>query len=410
MNNRRYEKMQRALACAAIFAVLFAFAPLRARAADHADSPVAASDQGADIGDVYFFLDPNDNTKAVMIMTVHGFIVPGEAANFGVFDPAVRYRFEIENTGDAKPDLFIDVRFSPRTATNGVPQAQTATITLSGSSSFNRTFTAPATNPSATSATPPTQVVTTDQTSGVSFFAGLTDDPFFFDIPAFGRFTASIRAGSPDPTVFQRGRDTFAGYNILSIALSVPVSMIKGQGNIVGLSGSTQRRTPQIYNAQTGEPTGFGRWQNVDREGLPAVNVALVPFNLKNQYNAATTVDDAAGRFASAIVATLQGLGTNAQNIGLLASLAVTNGDILRLDLTKQNTGSGGGNNSSAGFPNGRRLADDVIDTELTIIANGTPLGDNVNANDVAFQNSFPFLAPQQTPRAPGTIDDNTRN
>ena len=79
-------------------------------------------------------------------------------------------------------------------------------------------------------------------------------------------------------------------------------------------------------------------------------------------------------------------------------------------DLTKANTGLQGGINPGVGFPNGRRLTDDVIDIELTLVNNGNPLGDNVNANDVQFGSTFPFLAPSQQPRVPGTIDDNTRN
>jgi hypothetical protein len=51
-----------------------------------------------------------------------------------------------------------------------------------------------------------------------------------------------------------------------------------------------------------------------------------------------------------------------------------------------------------------------VIDTTLFLVANRTPLGDNVNGNDVPLGNVFPFLAPQQTSRPNGTLDDNTRN
>jgi len=131
----------------------------------------------------------------------------------------VLYRFEIENTGDAKPDAFIDVTFGPRTAPN-LPQ--TATIKLPGGKKGS-TFTAPTTI-ATQAATAPAPTITTDAESGVSFFAGEVDDPFFFDIPAFARFLASVKTGKPDPTVFQRGRDTFAGYNILTIALRVPRS------------------------------------------------------------------------------------------------------------------------------------------------------------------------------------------
>src|ERR1051325_8630540 len=90
---------------------LVALAPFAARPADHAEAPLVESDQGADIADVYAFLDPNDNSKAILAFDVHGFIVPGENGNLGGFDPDVVFRFNIENTGDAKADKFIDVTF-----------------------------------------------------------------------------------------------------------------------------------------------------------------------------------------------------------------------------------------------------------------------------------------------------------
>ena len=57
------------------------------RASDHGDAPNVDNDSGADIADLYAFLDPNDNTQVVMLGTVHGFIVPGEAGGFAKFDP-----------------------------------------------------------------------------------------------------------------------------------------------------------------------------------------------------------------------------------------------------------------------------------------------------------------------------------
>ena len=135
----------------------------------------------------------------------------------------------------------------------------------------------------------------------------------------------------------------------------------------------------------------------------------MVPFARKDAYNAATTRDDAAGSFASDIAATLTALGTDNTSIGILKSIAVTKGDMLRLNLNIANTGNGGGTNPEAGFPNGRRLADDTIDTLLTLINNRNALQDNVSANDVPFQNTFPFFALPQQPRDSGA-DDNTRN
>ncbi|MEK7831871.1 MAG: DUF4331 family protein [Acidobacteriota bacterium] len=373
-------------------------------AADHGDSPSVGGDRSADLNDCYMFLDPNDNTKLVLINTFHGFIVPAEAVNFGVFDHNTRYRFELEANGDATPDAFIDVNFSEKINSGATPQ--TATI----SSTFFSTFTAP-TTPANVSPNAPTPVITSDQTTGITFYAGIADDPFFFDIPAFGRFVASVLAGTPDPNQFNRARDSFAGYNTLTTILSVPVSLLRSRlsvaNNTLGLSVRSQRRTSSVVR----RPSRFlqPNFVDVDREGVPAINVALVPYARKNEYNIASTQDDANGRFASSIVGTLTALGTNATNIGILASVAVSRGDFLRVDLTRANSGPGGGNNAGAGFPNGRRLSDDVIDTVLFFVANQNALGDKVNANDVPFRDQFPFIGASQQPRDSG-VDDNTRN
>ena len=372
------------------------------RAADHGDAPNIAGNQSADIADVYAFLDPNDNTLVTLAMTFRGFITPGEAVNFTNFDPNVLYRFEIENTGDAKADLYIDVTFSPRTAAD---KPQIATIVLPGGK--KNTFTAPTTVSNETP-TPPESVITSTH-GHISFFAGEVDDPFFFDIPAFSRFISSVKAGSPDASVFSRGRDTFAGYNVLAIVLSVPRELLAGKkNNVIGVDGVTLQKMLTYNSDGTIKRTGKSR--QVDRMGNPAVNVALIPFARKNEYNASNTRYDAKGKFAADIIATLKSLGTDDAHISTLANVAVLKGDFLRLDLTVSNTGNAGGDNVGAGYPNGRRPSDDVIDTILTIIANGNKFGDSVNGNDVPYRNKFPFLAQPHQPLAPGTLDDNTRN
>jgi hypothetical protein len=388
------------------FAVIVISAP-SIRAADHAEATAVAGDPGADLADVFAFLDPNDNSKVVLALDVEGFVVPSELLNLSFFAPEVLYRFEIENTGDAKPDLVIDITFSPQTSRSA---PQMATITLPN----GHTFTAPTTVQTQAPVANPF-VVTTDPTSGVSFFAGLTDDPFFFDIVGFNRFVASVLRGSPDPTQLERGRDSFAGYNIHMIALSVPAAMLRGRhGNIIGVNGVTLRRK-QTHRLESGEVITNGKFVQVDRMATPAVNTALIPFARKNEYNAATPEDDAAGVFADDIVAALTALGTNATNIGILANVAVVHGDYLRLNLSKTNTSLGVGEDVTdagyAGFPNGRRPGDDVIDTLLFFITNQTlTTGDHVDTNDVPFGSTFPFFAPPQQPRASGVIDDNTRN
>jgi hypothetical protein len=431
-----------------LFAVLCSLGPNTVQAADHGDAPVASNSGAADIADVFFFLDPNDNDQVVLIATIRGFIPGGENSNFGIFDPTVRYHFEIETSGppDTKADKFIDVTFSPRSAIDGpsgkdilqVPQAQKASIKLTGfsdSSGKIKGFDDVPTTPSSTAGTAPAQVVTDLETSGIKFFAGMVDDPFFFDIPAFGAFIASVRNNAPDPTVFNRGRDSFAGYNVMGIALRMPATLIRGStGTVVGVAFYTQKQIVQAASKKTGEVKGTGAFKTLDRMGNPAVNVALIPFNRKNEYNQGTPKDDAKLRFGGDILKTLAALGTKGadvfpptDNALALAQVAVLNGDYLRLQTDKTvapNTGPGGGGPATAldpygnGFPNGRRLRDDTVDILLTLIANGNPftnpptgpLGDNVNASDPLPRDTFPFLAPPNQPFPNGTLDDKTRN
>jgi hypothetical protein len=425
------------------FCVLAAFGlSLNAtRAADHGDAPVASNNQNGDIADVYAFLDPNDNDQVVLIATIRGFIAAGENGNFGIFDPNIRYHFEIENTGagNTKADKSIDVTFTPRTAVDGpaprqilqIPQAQKATVTFTNFKdatgkkikSFSDLNTVGSTTTQVPPGSPPAQAdgINDLGTTGIKFFAGMVDDPFFFDIPATGAFIKAVRDNTPDPaSAFTRGRDSFAGYNVMGIALRMPATLLRGPDTTtIGVAFYSQRKIVQNPSKKTGEFKGTGVFRTIDRMGNPAVNVVLIPFNRKNEYNQGTPKDDANGRFAGDIVATLTALGTtgsvddDATPIGLLAKIAVLNGDFLRLEtdkLLKPNSGSGGGDNAGSGFPNGRRLRDDVVDTLLTVIANFNTLGDNVNASDPLPNSTFPFLAQPNQPFPNGTIDDKTRN
>lgn len=394
-----------ALSASLALAVVFAASVPVINAADHAESTSVAGDPGADLADVFAFLDPNDNSRVVLALDVEGFVVPSELLNLSFFAPEVLYRFEIENTGDAIADLNVDITFSPQTSRS---QPQTATVRLPN----GRTFTAP-TTVQTLAATANPFAITTDPTSGVSFFAGLTDDPFYFDIVGFNRFVASVQAGTPDPSRLQRNRDSFAGYNIHMIALSIPASMLRGPaGNIIGVNGVTLR-PKNAKRRSNGELDVSGKFVQVDRMATPAVNTALIPFPRKNEYNASTPEDDAAGLFANDIVATLHALGTNQQNINILAGVAVTKGDYLRLDLSMPNSSVGEGENVTVpgytGFPNGRRPGDDTINTLLFFITNQSSIREAVNRNDVPLGATFPFFAPPNQPLENPAVD-NTKN
>lgn len=397
-----------------IIVLVIVFAPIsEIRSADHLEATTVSADPGADIGDIFAFLDPNDNTKVILAMTVAGFIVPTEQVNFGFFPEGVLYRFEIENTGDAVSDLNIDITFSPQTSRS---QPQTATVSLPPTRGrfgrFNK-FNAPTTLPTL-GATANPFVVTTDKASDVKFYAGLTDDPFYFDIAGFSRFVGSVLGGNPDPTRLQRSRDSFAGYNIHTIALSVPAALLRGSaGDVIGVNGVTLRQRNSTRQ-NDGTIVNSGNYVQVDRFAVPAVNTALIPFPRKNEYNAAMPQDDASGVFAGDIVATLTALGTNSANIGILASVAVVSGDYLRLNTATPNTSIGFGERITTagytGFPNGRRTGDDTIDTLLYFITNqAITMGDNVNSNEVPIPNSFPYFAPPNQPLENPAVD-NTQN
>jgi len=449
-----YTKRKKSLLAAGLMTLALAFqsiAPVApVGASDHIDGPQLANDHASDINDMYLFLDPNDNTKVVMIMTINPFLISSEIIGQAIFDHNLRYRFEIENTGDAAPDRFIDVRFTRGVGRETGPQ--TATITLPNGSTFTAPTNVPTQGADTNDITPPALNVTTDVVSGVSFFAGITDDPFFLDNTAANRFVlSSIRnPGNPNRLVFANragfnapdgsnpnadnqgpaplqgqsvginqgaGRDTYSGFNTLTIALSVPAAMLRGRvtltnerGNEIGLNGVTQRQRTQIVR-DDGQVSGSGDFVTVDREGVPLVNNGLIPPARKDEYNAASTAEDERARFRADIITSLQNFGTNAANIQMLLNMIQVRGDILRLDLRVPNTGPGGGNNTNGGPANngGRRLQDDVADATFTLINNNQPLGDFVDRNEFLFGNTFPFVAPQIMPNPNGVNSVDTR-
>ena len=382
-------------------------------AADHGDAPFASVKRSGDLNDLYVFMNPNDPSlsRVNVILTLVGFTVPSEAVNFSVFDHELVFEFQFDTTFNARPDRRIQVSFSRKRGSGAAPQ--TATIILcrdqcSESPPIGRRFRALTTS-SNLGDTAPTPTITPGP-RGIQFFAGSADDPFFFDIPGFNRFVASVIAGNANPALLQRGRDSFAGYNTLVIGFSFPVSFFGP------LRNNTLGAAARVFN-----PSVDGPFQQIDQVATPGVNVGFVPLNLDDLQNRSTIVENTRGRIPAAIVATLRALGTNDAGIATLADLVVTRGDYVRVNTTIPNTGPGGGNNAGAGFPNGRRPADDVIDTTLAIVTNGNPAASSDNADDDTGdlrRNEFPFLAPPIQPFPPtnpvgtpeSSVDDSTQN
>lgn len=360
--------MRRSPVLLAALAGLLAPLPF-ALGADHKEAPLIADDPAADINDVYAFANPADATRFCLAMTVNPLTDPDQNGNAN-FSPTVRYRFEIDFNNDGKPERSIFVTFSK--IENG---AQTMTIDLPGR---DNDFTAPV-QLGSFAPTAPAPVVTTSA-NGISAFAGLRDDPFFFDLTGFNRFRANTGTFS--------GRDAFAGTNVSILALEIPLQILTGGVKQFQVWGATDRRRSTLVRSAAGKLlTSSGAWEQIERMGNPAIATALISKKNRDKFNIIGPNKD--GRdFAAEMLASLDGYGTNAQNKEILATVAVP--DTLKLNL-----------DNAPGFPNGRRPQDDVIDTLLFFIFNqpSTPPTDGVNANDKPFLDAFPYFSVPHQPQ-----------
>ncbi len=334
--------------------------------ADHKEAPLINQDPAADLNDIYVFKSPNDPTRIVLALTVNPF-TPVTAGNANRFSPNVRYRLAIDFNNDGIQDRDIQFTFSAANA------AQMVTARLPNGTTFSGNVTLPTTNAAANAA-----VITTHAPSGAQLFAGPTDDPFFFDAVGFNRFVRG--AGTFG------GRDTFAGFNCSTICIELPVSALADADGVFQVWGVTERQRLTLRRGLRRQlEVSTGDWEQIERTGNPAISTALIPAAKKDLFNLGTPNRDGTD-FAGDIVASLQGLGTNATNINILAPIAVP--DTLKITFANPTV-----------FPNGRGLADDVIDTLLFFIFNQTSVPDGVNANDRPFLSTFPYFAqPQQPP------------
>src|SRR5437867_105528 len=198
------------------------------KASDHKDSALLAADHAADIADVYTFRSPVNRDNVVLVMTVSGFIPPSEASTT-FFDPNVLYQWKIDNDGDAVEDLVIQA-FVTGTGGHQVmhfrgPAAPAATGTTDRVVLGPETATVGVSNGAA-------PIVASR--GGMTVFAGVRDDPFFFDLVQFKKIIAGEATAFRNP-----GVDTFAGFNVLAIVAEFPSSLLGGQK--LGVWGPTSR-------------------------------------------------------------------------------------------------------------------------------------------------------------------------
>ncbi|HUP00760.1 MAG TPA: DUF4331 family protein [Gemmatimonadota bacterium] len=199
-------------------------------AADHRDSMALTNDQAADIADVYSFLSPANPSNIVLAMTVPGLIPPSESGST-FFDPNVLYQFKIDTNGDAVENLVIQVFATGSGASQTVHFRGPVQPPVTGATNQLADVDDAVTVRISTG-----QDATTATGGGLTVFAGIRDDPFFFDLARFNEIVMGAAASFRDP-----GIDTFAGTNALAIVVELPASMLGGPQ--IGVWGTTSRRS-----------------------------------------------------------------------------------------------------------------------------------------------------------------------
>ena len=197
-----------------------------AGAADHAEAPTATADPAADIADVFLFRAAG---KLVGAVTFSGAPAPRERVDgaAGRFDRDVIYTFQIDRDRDAVPDHTIQARFGQ----NSLGQWGVELENVPGAGAryvFG----------------PVEQVVT--MPSGLRFYAGLRDDPFFFDAQGFNATLASFGdASAPDGQVLiTNTRDSFGERNVTVIAFEMDLAAAAGGSREIYFWGTTARIPP----------------------------------------------------------------------------------------------------------------------------------------------------------------------
>lgn len=356
-----------------------ALAPAGVRAADHRDGPRFNNNGIAplDINDVYVFPSPANPNNTVIIVTVGGAAVGVVGAP--IFFPDAVYEVRISNDGNPLTDeLVVRAAFS----TPNAALQQSFVITASDAGSGQGAVLA--------------QGVTgrnrdTQLRGGGKVRAGIFDDPFFFDLIAFNKFKAVVETGVPPGTpapVADRvapflppnfPNNFFGNFNVLAIVVEVPRMRLQSSRNNPNITLWARTLVGGVQFDRMGNPgintvVGFAQPLN----GLP---------NIQDTFNNLTPADDPALRPVAAERINLA-FGLQEPNLTQLVNLLLP--DVISFNTT-----------SRAGFPNGRRLEDDVIDTELGLLTNNGLTSDRV-INDSVFNRRFPYIAPP-LPRQPLT-------
>jgi hypothetical protein len=431
---------------------LAALAPVQGVASSHREAPLISDTPKLDNTDLYAFVSPDAPSTVTLIANWQPFEEPNGGPNFYPFATATAHDINIDNNGDAQAD--VTYRWTFRTTRQNlktilyntgpvtsisdtdlnVRQKYTlqritskGTTTLLQNALVAPSFTGKASMPNY--ARLADGAVTPFANGAAKSFAGQADDPFFADLRVFDLLYGG--------DLSEVGQDTLRGYNVNTIALQVPKRDLALHTNpaanpVVGIWTTTSRAGVDMHGKATG-------MRQVSRLGNPLVNEAVIPLGAKNEFNAAMPRDDA--KFLPYVVSPelpklmeaiykipapatprldlvevfLTGVCATCGPVKLDLNSQKMNRDVkaaafkpaeqLRLNMKIEPSGNpnrlGVLGGDLAGFPNGRRLADDVLDITVQaaegILLPNPPaavatLGDGVNGNAHPFQMKFPYV------------------
>ena len=432
---------------AAAAAVLRGPSPADGTASSHREAPLISEDPTADNTDLYAFRSPDRPDTISIISNVLPAEDPAAGPNYYRFSASARYNVYIDRDGNARPDVTYRFQFRNKPGAlflgNTVQDYTVTRVVGSRSTVVARGSTPP--NNIGPKSTPNYRTLAanavTQLEGGGLVFAGQREDAFFgdiggiFDLLNFRRGTGN--AGG--------GKDFFAGYGVHALALQIPISQLDDADHTVGIWTSVERRIVRIttitekrrIQVRVGGKLVTRRvpvkrqwatrpWVQVSRLGNPLVNEVVIPTSRKDEWNRATPAQDS--RFVQyfttpILAAAINQLYPGAINaperdrddlvavlltgVPQLNNTGTTRADMLRLNMSIAPSGAVGTGNrlgvlagDLAGFPNGRRLEDDVIDIAERAVAGklkgnarADALGDGVDGNDVPHMTSFPYEA-----------------
>jgi hypothetical protein len=437
-----------------VVGLLGGLGPLPGIASSHREAPLVAADPQVDTTDVWAFVSEDRPDTVTVVASWYPFQEPAGGPNFYAWADGARYDVNIDNDHDAKADVVYRWVFESHYRNPDTFLYNTGPVTSLDDPDLNFFQTYDLTRIDRDRDR--TKLLVDDAIAapsrvGTASMPDYEQDLFDAAVQDFGPAPAHTWAGPSDDAFFldlrvfdllyggdltEVGDDTLAGFNVNTIALQVPGSDLAHERDaeenpIVGIWSTTSRRSVQIQNPD-GSASTEGSFVQVSRLGMPLVNEVVIPVGLKDYFNSSKPKSDGAAlplvqdpelpHLLNAVYAlAIPDSDPDTPGIqradlisvfltgveGLNMPSTITPSEQLRLNMsippcstTCSPLGVLGGD--LAGFPNGRRLSDDTIDAALRVVLGvllpdhepiAETIGDGVDANDVAFNDAFPYVA-----------------